>query len=300
LDLFSISSDDLQASVRARGAELCRLRTASGVDLLWDGDPAFWSGQSPVLFPVVGALKDGRLRHQGAVHPMTKHGFARDRAFQLVRLSAHACTLRLEDDAATRAMYPFPFRLDLSFCITGASLRVQFELHNPGELPLPASFGAHPAFRWPLFPDQPREGHTLTFDRAEEALLPTITADGLLGPATRPSPLVDRQLALADDLFTADALVFRPVNSRSVDYAGPGDATRQAATLRVAWTGFEQLGVWTKPGAGFVCIEPWRGYASPEGFDGEFAAKPGVFQVAPGATATAQYTVELLEPEDDD
>jgi galactose mutarotase-like enzyme len=106
--------------------------------------------------------------------------------------------------------------------------------------------------------------------------------------------VVGRRLTLADDLFTADALVFQPVHSQSVDYAGPGDAT-----LRVAWTGFEQLGVWTKPGAGFVCIEPWRGYASPEGFDGEFTAKPGVFQVAPGATATAQYTVEVMEPEED-
>jgi galactose mutarotase-like enzyme len=289
VDTFTISSDLLKASVKARGAELCRLQTGRGLDLLWDGDPAVWARQAPVLFPVVGALKDGRLVHQGRAYPMSRHGFARDREFRLVRLSAHSCTLRLRDDEATRAAYPFPFQLDLAFTTLGPELRVEYHLFNPGDQDLPASFGAHPAFRWPLVPDLPRSAHWLEFEKAEAARLPVLDAQGLLAGPDRPSPLEGRRLALEEGLFAQDALVFRAVQSRFVRYSAPG-----APVLRVAWDGFPQLGVWSRPGAGFLCLEPWRGYASPAGFAGEFSLKPGVFLVRPGGTVSARYTVAVL------
>jgi galactose mutarotase-like enzyme len=280
--------------VKPRGAELCRLQTGSGLDLLWDGDPAVWGRQAPVLFPVVGALKDGRLLHRGQAYPMGRHGFARDLDFSLVRLTAHSCSFRLGDGAATRASYPFPFQLTVGFRIDGPELRVQYDLHNPGDSDLPASFGAHPAFRWPLLPGLARNAHWLEFEKAEADLLPVLDAGGLLAGPARPSPLEGRLLPLDDALFQQDALIFRPVQSRAVRYAAPG-----APVLEVSWDGFPQLGVWSKPGAGFLCIEPWRGFASPEGFDGEFTHKPGIFLVGPGATATAQYTVKVLPPEID-
>ncbi|MGA2082244.1 MAG: aldose 1-epimerase family protein [Holophaga sp.] len=289
---YTIASDHLRAAVKVHGAELCRLQTGAGVDLLWHGDPAVWGRQAPVLFPVVGALKDGRLRHRGRDYPMPKHGFARDRDFRMVRLAGHTCALRLQDDPDTRAQYPFPFQLDLTFTILGPELRVRYDLHNPGDHDLPASFGAHPAFRWPLLPGLLRESHWLEFEKAEGDLLPAVDAQGLLGGPARPSPLRGRLLALEDGLFAEDALVFRPVQSRAVRYSAPG-----APVLQVAWDGFPHLGVWTKSGAEFLCIEPWRGHASPRDFDGEFADKPGVFKVRPGGTVTAQYTVTVLPPD---
>ncbi len=278
--------------MKTHGAELCRLASGAGVELLWDGDPAVWGRQAPILFPVVGALKGGRLVHQGCSYPMPRHGFARDLEFRMVRLTGHSCTLRLSDDAATRAMYPFPFQLDVGMCITGPELAVSFELHNPGDDALPASFGAHPAFRWPLLPGLPRAEHWLEFEKPETGPLPMLDPDGLLGDPVRDCPLRGRVLHLEDALFEQDALVFRPVMSRAVRYAAPG-----APGLEVGWEGFQQLGVWTRPGAGFLCIEPWRGYASPAGFDGEFAAKPGIFLVSPGATVSARFSVKLLPPE---
>lgn len=289
MDSYTISSDHLRASVKAHGAELCRLQTASGLDLLWPGDPAVWGRQAPVLFPVVGALKDDLLVHQGRAYPMPRHGFARDRDFRLVSLSGHGCTLRLEDDAATRAAYPFPFRLDLAFQVLGAELRVDYHLHNPGDQDLPASFGAHPAFRWPLLPRVARSSHQLEFEKAEPGPLPALDPQGLLGPPSRPSPLGGRLLPLGDHLFANDALVFRPVQSRWVRYSAPG-----VPGLEVGWDGFPQLGLWSRPGAGFLCIEPWRGYASPANFAGEFAGKPGVFLVRPGGTVSAHYSVRVL------
>jgi galactose mutarotase-like enzyme len=294
LNRYCIASDHLRAAVAPHGAELCQLQTGAGLDLLWTGDPAVWARQAPNLFPVVGALKGGRLRHQGQSYPMPQHGFARDRQFTLVRLTGHSVTLRLVDDAATRAQYPFRFQLDTEFSIDGAELTVRYALRNPGGSDLLASFGAHPGFRWPLQPGIPREAHWLEFEKPEGELLPGVTADGLLTGRSRPSPVKGRVLALHDGLFTADALIFMPVQSRTVRYSAPG-----APVIEFAWDGFEQLGVWTKPGAGFLCLEPWRGFASPEGFDGELADKPGILRVSPGATVTAQYSVKVLPPDID-
>ena len=291
MDEYRIASDHLQVSVKRHGAELCRLR-AGGVDLLWEGDPAVWSGQAPVLFPVVGALQGGQLRHAGQAYPMPRHGFARTREFRLVRLTGHSCRFRLEADADTRASYPFPFRLELDFCVEETELTVCYDLHNPGDRELPASFGAHPAFRWPLLPGLPRTAHWLEFEKPEPAPLPVVGADGLLAAASRPSPVAGRQLRLEDSLFSTDALVFNPVQSRALRYSGPG-----APVLEIGWDGFPQRGVWSKPGAGVLCIEPWRGHASPAGFDGEFSDKPGVFKVGPGATVSARYTVRVLPPD---
>jgi galactose mutarotase-like enzyme len=290
LDSYQIANDHLRAAVKPHGAELCRLRTSEGLDLLWDGDPAVWGRQAPVLFPVVGALKGDRLRHQGQDYPMPRHGFARDLDFRLVRLTGHSCSFSLCDDAATRARYPFPFRLEVGFRVDGPELAVRYQLHNPGDSDLPASFGAHPAFRWPLRPGLPRERHWLAFEQPELPMLPALDADGLLVEPGRPSPLHGRRLHLDDGLFTQDALVFRPVHSRSVRYSAPG-----APVLEVSWNGFQQLGLWSK--GAFLCIEPWRGYASPQGFDGEFRDKPGVFLVGPGATVSARYSVKLLPAE---
>jgi len=289
LAVYTIASDELAVAVRTAGAELCRIRTRQGLNLLWGGDAAVWARQAPTLFPVVGALKGDTLRHKGRAHSMPRHGFARDREWTLKRLCAHLVTLRLRDDEGTRAMYPFPFDLQATFRVDGAALRVQYDLHNPGDAPLLAGLGAHPAFRWPLMPDAPRDLHRIRFEKPESALLPVLDPRGLLGAGNMPSPLTHRELRLSDAVFTEDALIFNPVESRWVRYSGPG-----TPVVEVGWEGFPQLGIWSKPGAGFVCIEPWRGYASPASFDGEFAEKPGIFQVAPGATTSCAYTVKVL------
>jgi len=285
----SYNNSACESTVKTAGGELCRLQTHSGLDLLWDGDPAVWGRQAPTLFPIVGALKGDRLLHKGKATTLPRHGFARDREWSLKRLTAHSCTLRLSDDEASRAQYPFPFELCVTFRIDDNSLRVQYDLRNPGEAPLYASLGAHPAFRWPIHPDLARNAHLMVFEKTETAFLPVLDAKGLLGAGNQPSPLRNRELLLRDEVFAEDALIFNPVESRYLRYSAPG-----SPVLEVSWEGFPQLGLWSRPGAGFVCIEPWRGYASPAAFNGEFNEKPGVFQVSAGATTSAAYTVRVL------
>jgi len=279
IDIVRIASPLLSAQINPFGAELHALQDADGRDLLWNGDPAFWTGRAPILFPVVGAVADGVIRIDGHDWPMPKHGFARRKVFTLVEQAPDSATFRLEADAETRAAYPFEFRLDIRFAVEGAALLIEAVLHNPGAEALPASFGFHPALRWPLPFGAARAEHRLRFEQEEPAPIRRIGADGLLRAAPEPTPVEGRDLALRDALFEDDALIFDTPASRRLVYGAPG-----APALEIDFPDMPMLGVWTKPGAGYICIEPWQGIADPQGYSGAFRDKPGVIEVTPGAT----------------
>lgn len=291
-DRHSLSNGTLSATVSATGAELISLRGAEGREYLWQAGPA-WPRHSPVLFPIVGRLAGDSYTHEGQSYRLTQHGFARDRRFAWETRESGACSLVLTDDAESRALYPYAFRLTLSYALEGATLTLRYTLRNTGDVPMPAALGAHPAFAWPILPGVPKEEHELRFARDEPAPIHGVAA-GLLTQATHPSPVQDRVLRLHPDLFAEDALVFTSLESRSVRFSGRG-----TPVLEVAWEGFEQLGVWTKPGGSgdFLCIEPWHGYASPEGFTGDLTEKPGMMILPPGTERALQWSVTLLPAE---
>jgi galactose mutarotase-like enzyme len=277
-----------EAVIADTGAELQVLRIG-GLDLLWNAGP-LWPRHAPLLFPVVGALQGDVLRHGGKTFPMPKHGFARDRDFTCVHRTETSCTLELREDAQTLSTYPFPFRLRVSFELEPAGLRMGVLLQNPGPGPLPASFGLHPAFRWPLAPGQPKAAHHLTFEAEEPGPLRRLEAGGLLAPEPHPTPICRRELALHEDLFAEDALIFLQPRSRGLRFAaGAGPA------LTLSWEGFPHLGLWAKPdpGPAFLCIEPWEGYASPGGWDGDIVDKPGGFLLAPASTRHWSLNIRL-------
>jgi galactose mutarotase-like enzyme len=286
VDRHDFSSSDLAASVKAQGAELCALSDAGGRPYLWAAEPA-WPRHSPVLFPIVGRLRDDTLLHRGQAYRMTQHGFARDRRFEWVERRADGCTLALSDDAQTRAMYPFPFRFDIRYEITGSTLETHFTVTNTGNEMLPASIGAHPAFRWPLVAGMAKDDHKLTFEAEETAPLRGVVG-GLLTAADRPSPIQGRTLRLTDGIFAADALILEAPASRSVRFAAA-----EGPALVVSWEGFPQLGLWSRPGADFLCIEPWCGMASPAGFLGDFVDKPWVMLIPPGESRSARFSVTV-------
>ena len=288
-DLIPIANDHLSAAINPFGAELTHLRDADGRELMTNADPAFWPRHAPILFPAIGVTNGGVIRVDGTDYPMPKHGFARDRTFAVVDQGAAHVTFALEDDAETRAAYPFAFRLEVTFRLDAATLSIEAHIANPADTSLLAQFGLHPAFAWPLPYGQARADHRIVFDRDEPGALREIAPDGLIAIDTRPSPLEGRTLALADDLFEHDALVWDPVASGSVAY---GAAT--GPHLRIAFPETPRLGIWTKPGGAFVCVEPWHGIADPEGFTGEYRDKPGVFAVAPGEAKTIGMSVTLV------
>lgn len=288
--MLHLQGDALAVDVAELGAELQSLR-ATGPDgaereLLWQGGPP-WPRRSPVLFPVVGRLAGDVLRTRaGAQRAMAQHGFARDRSFAVVHRTGSTAELVLADDAETRARFPYAFRLALRYEVTDA-LRVTYVVGNPGPEVLPCSVGAHPAFAWPLVPGVAREAHALEFDEPEPEPVRRLQ-DSLLHPEPRPTPVEGRRLALHDGLFAEDALVWDAVRSRGLVYSAPG-----APRLRLTWDGFPQLGVWSRAGGGFVCLEPWHGHADPVGFDGAFEDKPGLLHVPPGEERVLSWELSV-------
>ena len=288
-ETIRIATERLSAEISPLGAELRTLRDEAGRDLLSDGPPEYWTGRAPFLFPVVGATNGDIIHVDGKAYPMAKHGFARKTTFELVERQSDRVTFRLESSGATRAQYPFEFRLDVTHAIKGSALHTEARLTNPGDVPLPASFGFHPALRWPLPWGGARADHRLVFAEAEPAPIRRIDpVSGLVFPDPRPTPVEGDTLAPRDELFVEDALIFDQLRSRSVRFGVPG-----GRMLRADFPEMPLLGVWTKPGAPFLCIEPWQGLADPVGYTGDFRDKPHVIQVAPGEERRFAMTIDI-------
>lgn len=286
-DSHALRSASITATINADGAELCSLQNADGLELLWQAGPE-WPRHSPVLFPIVGRVKNDEYRHRGKTYPMKQHGFARDLRFDWLERSAASCRLALVDSEATRAVYPFAFRLEIAYALDRSDLTVTFVVINPGAETLPVSIGAHPGFNWPLLPGLAKEAYALTFSNEEPAPVRKLDG-GLLAAQSKPSPIRGNRLELAEYLFANDAIIMDRPASTSVRYAAD-----RGPSIEVFWDGFPELGIWSKTGgAPFVCIEPWHGYVSPAEFDGEFVDKPGLMHIAPGGRRTLSYRVRV-------
>jgi galactose mutarotase-like enzyme len=286
----SITSGGLTAQIDPRGAQLSSLKTRDLRELLWNGDPAVWAGRAPLLFPIVGVLAGGVYRLGPKSYPLSRHGFARDKTFALQNSSPGSAAFRLRADESTHSVYPFQFELDVHYEITGAKLALTTSIRNLGATDMPASFGYHPGFCWPLPFGRPRASHYIEFENDEPAAVRRIDAAGLLTPERHVTPVANRRLELADALFKQDVLIFDQIKSRSVSYGGT-----QGPRLRIGFPDAAYLGVWTKPGAPFVCIEPWHGITDPEGFSGDFTQKPGVRVLKGGEAFFAKMDITLQE-----
>jgi galactose mutarotase-like enzyme len=275
----------LDAAIDPLGAQLWFLRDRDGGHLLWNGNPDVWSGRAPILFPIVGRLRDDSYQLDGHIYHLPRHGFARHARFTLGAHDDNHALFRLEDNAETRAAYPFAFALTISYAISGNTLTIGAEVANRGDTPMPFSFGFHPALRWPLPHGGLRAAHHILFDQPEAPDVARLDANGLLA-SSEPSPLEGQELRLRDALFEQDALIFPEVNSRAFTYTSPG-----GPAIRLQTENLPDLGIWTKPDADFICIEPWQGHADAEDFAGDIFQKPGMLTLPPGEVWKASVSL---------
>jgi galactose mutarotase-like enzyme len=286
-DLITISSGELTARINPLGAELWSLTDSVGREYMTDADPAFWTGHAPLLFPIVGALQGGRYRLDGREYALPKHGFARTSRFDCLESSTSAVLFRLSDSAETRAAYPFPFELLMGFRLNGWTLEMEATVRNTGAETLPFSFGFHPAFAWPL-PGAEKAAHRVIFAEDEPQPIRRIGSAGLVLPEPEPTPVQGCVLTPDAALFEADALIWDWPHSRALTFGVEG-----GPQLEIAFPDTPMLGIWQKPGANYLCIEPWQGIADPQGFDGDLRDKPGVVALAPGAQSSFRMDVTV-------
>jgi galactose mutarotase-like enzyme len=271
--MYYLENENLRIGIHPKGAELQSIYDKEfGLDYLWGGDPAVWARHSPLLFPIVGALKKSSYYFEGNTYTLSRHGFARDMEFAMEAEAPDSFTFLLQSNEATRRIYPFDFKLRVSYLLAGRGLRTVYSVTNPSPEPLYFSIGGHPAFRVPLVPSTAYSDYYLEFNEEETLSRWPISDEGLIGD--QPLPLLDHQriLPLDKGLFAKDALVFKYPLSAAI-------SLRSAKTergLRMDFPGFPFLGIWAAPGADFLCIEPWCGIADSIGSDQQLVKKEGI------------------------
>lgn len=290
---FTLSHRGLRAVADSHGGELVSLRDAAGTEYIWSGDPAFWPGRNPLLFPIVGNLKNGRVLFQGQPYEMGRHGFARDLDFFPVEQDDRHVVLELRESPETLARYPFPFSLRVCHTLTEDGFSTAFRVENTGSTPMPFCIGAHTAFRCPLHDGERFEDYEIVFDQPEQADTVLLTPEGLVSHNRR-EPLLNET-----DRFPLDRAVFDRLDTiilENLRSTGVSLLHRETGHgVRLDFTGFPMVAFWTKSGceAPFVCLEPWHGCAAADNEDGEFFHKPHCITLAPGEIRDLRYTIVL-------
>ncbi|MEI6788929.1 MAG: aldose 1-epimerase family protein [bacterium] len=280
----------LSVTVKQHGAELCGLKAADGTEYMWQADPAIWGRHAPLLFPIVGKLVQGRYLYDGKKYEITTpHGFARDTDFELVAATESTLSYRLQATKETWKQYPFDFTLLRHYRLLEAGVEVTTEVTNPGPVVMPFSIGEHPAFSLKWGAGDKVEDYALQFEKPERLVAHLLDANGLLSDQSERLLSNQRVLPLRSNMFDRDALIFLKLNSRSISLC----SRRHARRVTMEFSGYPSLGIWAKPGAPFVCIEPWYGYADPATHNGELLQKPGIILLEPGKTFTCTWRIGI-------
>ncbi|QDA60829.1 aldose 1-epimerase family protein [Hymenobacter jejuensis] len=294
---YTLENDLCRVSVNSHGAELSSFIRKSvderaELEYMWQADPAIWGRHAPVLFPIVGRLPQDTYLYNGQSYKLSQHGFARDREFALVRQTPTQLRFELRADEQTRAVYPFDFRLAITYQLHDRTLTVGWDVQNPAaDQDLLFSIGAHPAFRCPILEEEEKfEDYFFHFDHPV-TVERHVLEGGLLNGQTETVLREQTELPLTYQLFEQDALVLKHYDFTHITLR----SFRSDRSVRMRFDGFPYLGLWTKgEGASFVCIEPWHGVASAVGEVQELADKEGIMTLAPGQSFSANYDITVV------
>ena len=286
-DTTTLTSDLLTISIATHGAELCSIIDRSGREYLWQADPRYWKRHSPILFPIVGSVRDGHFTIDGRQYSMSQHGFARDSDFTPLGSTGDEAWYELTSSDTTLAAYPYKFRLQVGYRLTGKTVTVIWRVTNTDDRDIYFQIGAHPAFYYPDYGSDGERGY-LWFDR-EDSFTYLRIGDGACASLTPHSQPLDGHL-LRLDTHTFDIDTFIIEGSQLTSVALLDRERRPHLTMQ-----FDSplLGIWSPPrkDAPFVCIEPWYGRCDREGFEGEFRDRDHVNRLAAGQTFEASYKI---------
>lgn len=288
----SIENGTVKISVSSLGAELHSLEGSNGINYLWNGNPEYWAGRAPILFPIVGALRGGRSVSAKGEIALPRHGFARKLPWALDEATGDRLSYILTSNPETKAVYPYDFRLRVSYILGDSEVTTAFEVCNTGDYPMPFCIGGHPAFNVPLVEGECFEDYVVQFEMPEVTDCPYVDLEqGLILNNRRRILENSDQFGLTHDLFKNDALVFDNLKSKSVrlysKVSGRG--------VRMDFAGMDYFAVWTPvKESPFVCLEPWTGTATWEDEDDIFENKRGVRILNPSEETTVSFTVGVF------
>lgn len=287
----AIKNEKLSVTIAAHGAELSSIYDkANDRELVWQADPAFWNRHAPVLFPNVGKYYGGHFTYNGTDYPMGQHGFARDTEFEQAASGENFVTYRLCADEESKKVYPFDFVLEITHRLNGNRLTVEWNVKNTDNKEMYFTIGGHPAFNVNVLPDTDFEDYSLVFKEGTEKLsyvLLDAESGTAIGDKVYELELTDSKYALKKDMFDKDALVFDGGQIEWAALALPDGKPYIALESK----GFPNFGIWSKPGAPYVCLEPWCGRCDNKGFEGEISEKPGIIALKAGETFKKSYDI---------
>ena len=287
-EIISISSNSLTASIDTMGAQLMSLRKGES-EYLWQGDSNWWPRRAPILFPIVGVLNDGKAESAKGTISLARHGLARLNQFEVVEQSTSSVTLQLKSTEETRKSYPYNFELRPIFSLSNDTLTQTYEVTNPGDVMLPFTLGAHPAFNIPIpgVEATSLDQYHLSFTRPWTSYGPSITDEGLCDYTTPQKLIVD-----SDTLPLSWELIDR---EKTITLEDVPEAASEVHGVQMDFEGFDYLGIWSAaPGCPFVALEPWCGIADTVDTDGIFEHKPGIISLEPGQSIAKTLNIKVF------
>lgn len=297
-EIISISNGSLTASIDTMGAQLMSLRKGES-EYLWQGDANWWPRRAPILFPIVGVLKDGNAESAEGTVTLARHGLARLNQFEVVEQSASSVTLKLQSTEETRKSYPYDFELKLIFSVAGDTLTQTYEVTNPANVVLPFTLGAHPAFNIPIpgVEAASLDQYHLLFTRSWTSYGPSITDEGLCDYTTPQRLIVDSDtLPLSWELIDREkTITLEDVPDRRITLVADAETTSEAHGIQMDFEDFDYLGIWSAaPGCPFVALEPWCGIADTVDTDGIFEHKPGIICLDPEQSIAKTLSIKVF------
>ena len=287
---YEIKNEYIKAKIKSFGAELNSLQKIDdSLEYIWQGDKEFWARHSPILFPIVGRLKNDSYFYKNQKYNMSQHGFARDKEFEIVEKKDDFIEFKLSSDEKTLKIYPFSFELYLSYKLERNSLIVSYKVINKSDEKMLFSIGAHPAFNWSLEKDLKKEDYFLEFEinNSKRYFLNEL---GLVFDSID-LKFEDKKLFLNEELFKNDALVFNDLNIKNLTFKN----IRNENFIKLNFENFAYLGIWSKPsGSPFLCIEPWFGVADENSSNQNLEEKKGMITLDKDEIFSCFYSVEIF------
>lgn len=288
---MSVKIENKYLSVRVvkKGAELYSLFSKENqIEYMWSGDAAFWGKTSPVLFPIVGTLKDNSVIYKNKSYTLSRHGFARDAVFEMVSHTKTSATFSLKSNEETLKKYPFNFELRIKYELKKNLLKVTYTVKNSGDEDMLFSVGAHPAFKVPITSNASYNDYYLEFEDTADIDHWPVSPEGLIETKSFPLLVDSNKLNLTKNLFYGDALVLKNVSFKKISL----HSTRDSYGLNFHCEGFPYFGIWAAKDADFICLEPWCGIADSVNHDKNLETKEGINKISPDTSWSRSWSVQ--------